>query len=243
MLSNFPDLEETILETPSENLDSPMSNNIEETNRKERSHSPVPVIDNNNENEGDADDEEDGDGSVYDSEDDEIEDDDELDYDDELDDGEEAVVFEVATAQAPTRVAMVGTQVVQAKGAVVNIPRRVPPPLPIRSPARTSRRRSQMPDFGNVLNSPLRQESDLVETSGVATPVPKILGSASGAAEAKDLESPANSVQTFRNSGVTLAPEFEERSSRRASAIVQSATSTEEQANLSKAHRATVSVA
>ena len=89
------------------------------------------------------------------------------DDEDEDDDDEEAIVYEVATAAAPTRTAIVSTQVTQvihAKGALVTIPKRIPPPLPPRSPARTSR--ASKSEYGDVssLRSPLRssfQSSDL----------------------------------------------------------------------------------
>jgi len=77
------------------------------------------------------------------------------DDDDDFEDAEEAIVYEVATAQAPQRMAMVAGQ---AKGAVVTIPRRVPPPLPTRNPGRMSRRKSQMGGDVDKLSSPLRQE-------------------------------------------------------------------------------------
>lgn len=103
-----------------------------------------------NENEADADDEDESD------QDDDTLSDDDLD---EFDDTEEPIVYEVATAQPP-RLAIVASQAVQVKGAVVNIPRRIPPPLPVRSPARLSRRSKT--EFGdvNMINtpSPVRQE-------------------------------------------------------------------------------------
>jgi len=85
------------------------------------------------------------------------------DEDDEEDDEEEEaiVICEVATAAAqPTRSSIRTsqvTQVVQAKGInVVTIPKRIPPPLPARSPARTSR--GSKGEFGDVssLRSPVR---------------------------------------------------------------------------------------
>lgn len=85
------------------------------------------------------------------------------DEDDEEDDEEEEaiVICEVATAAAqPTRSSIRTsqvTQVVQAKGInVVNIPKRIPPPLPARSPARTSR--GSKGEFGDLssLRSPVR---------------------------------------------------------------------------------------
>lgn len=74
---------------------------------------------------------------------------------------EEVVICEVATAAAqPTRSSIRTsqiTQVIQAKGAhVVTIPKRVPPPLPARSPARASR--GSKSEYGDVssLRSPVR---------------------------------------------------------------------------------------
>lgn len=101
------------------------------------------------------------------------------DEDDEIDEsldeeGDETVVYEIATAAPPTRTAILSTQVTQvihAKGALVTIPKRIPPPLPARSPARTSR--ASKSEFGDVssLRSPLRssfQSSDI--GSRAATP-------------------------------------------------------------------------
>ena len=100
---------------------------------------------------------------------------DDADDEDEDEDEEEPVVFEVATAAQPTRAAILSsqvTQVIQAKGALVTIPKRVPPPLPVRSPARTSR--SSKTEYGDVsgLRSPLRTSflaSDLVDQLSVAS--------------------------------------------------------------------------
>jgi lipid-binding SYLF domain-containing protein len=116
----------------------------------------------------DADDEDEG--SMDDvvsplDEDDEIDgavddDDDDVEDDSDFDDTEEPVVFEVATAQSPAKVSMLAAQRVQVKGAVVTIPRRIPPPLPIRSPQRLSRQsRTDFGDLGSI-GSPLRQEFD-----------------------------------------------------------------------------------
>ncbi|KAH7149999.1 hypothetical protein B0J13DRAFT_439908 [Dactylonectria estremocensis] len=79
------------------------------------------------------------------------------DSDDSEDDEEEPVVFEVAAVQ-PARTQAVASRVVQVKGNMVTIPKRIPPPLPMRSPARTSR--SSKTEIGDVshLKSPLRQE-------------------------------------------------------------------------------------
>ncbi|QLI63837.1 SH3 domain-containing YSC84-like protein 1 [Metarhizium brunneum] len=99
-------------------------------------------------------------------------DEDELEYDtndaddeDDLDDSdEEPVVFEVAQVQ-PTRTRAVASRMIQAKGSVVTIPKRVPPPLPTRSPARNSgsMKGDNCTESGTAL-SPLRQafsEADL----------------------------------------------------------------------------------
>ncbi|KAI0535707.1 hypothetical protein GGR58DRAFT_478200 [Xylaria digitata] len=253
MLSNFPDLEETLPEASLDNTSTLMSSNTEEKGKKIVNneaehekvgpHSPIPVMD--NENEGYADDEEDGNNSTYSPGNDDVEDGGESDYDDEEDDEEEAVVFEVATAQAPTRVAMVGTPVMQAKGAVVNIPKRVPPPLPIRSPARTSRRRSQMTDVSSMVSSPLRKEFDPVEVSGSATPrASKMLESINDDTgnETSQTFNDATGIKVHENatdSRAALAPEFQERSAKRTSHII----STEEQVDLGADHKVTVSVA
>ncbi|KAJ8116117.1 hypothetical protein ONZ43_g4513 [Nemania bipapillata] len=250
MLSNFPDLEEPLPETsPNDNdvivrtiIDNKSERKGEDESKEGdyRDHSPPSPVD--NENEGDADDEEDGNSSIYDPDDDDDDDDveegsDSDDSDDELDDEEEPVVFEVATAQAPARVAMVGTQVMQAKGAVVNIPKRVPPPLPVRSPARTSRRRSQMPDISSMVGSPLRKEFDPAEISqGSATPrASKILESGNDAIgdEVSQAPSDAADVDTFENptdSETTLVPELQERSKKRVSHIMPTSSAAEEAA-------------
>jgi hypothetical protein len=78
---------------------------------------------------------------------------------DEEEDEEPIIICEVATASAqPTRSSIRTSQVtqaIQAKGAIVTIPKRIPPPLPARSPARASRGSK---DYGDVssLRSPIR---------------------------------------------------------------------------------------
>ncbi|WAO85216.1 Ysc84 domain-containing protein [Fusarium falciforme] len=91
------------------------------------------------------------------------ENDSESDAEEEEDDEEEPVVFEVAAVQ-PARTQAVASRVIHAKGNMVTIPKRIPPPLPMRSPARTSR--SSKSEIGDVTNlrSPLRHafnEQDL----------------------------------------------------------------------------------
>lgn len=255
-LSSFPDLEETTPEAPQNDSSTLVSTSTEEKldyfeenkTKKDKTGecSPVLAVDKDNESYADDEDEE---SSVYGTGDNDMENDEEFECDDESDIEEEAVVFEVATAQAPTRVAMVGTQVLQAKGAVVTIPKRIPPPLPTRSPARASRRRSQMVDVGSMAgSSPLRKEFDPIEVSGGATPrASKMLEPTSdavshnmtldhnSAAEAKPTEAPANSA-------TTPVHEFHERSVKRASHIVQSGL-TEEHPDLSAVHNVAASVA
>lgn len=88
---------------------------------------------------------------------------DEFDDEDNEDDEEEPVVFEVAAVQ-PARTQAVASRMIQARGNVVTIAKRVPPPLPRRSPARVSRLMKS--EGGDTLGvkSPLRQafsEADL----------------------------------------------------------------------------------
>jgi hypothetical protein len=108
--------------------------------------------------------------------------DDEEEEEDE-DDDEEVIICEVATASAqPTRTSIRSsnssqlTQVIQAKGAIVTIPKRIPPPLPPRSPARTSR--GSKSDYGDVssLRSPARNsflsiESHIDDFQTPSTPI------------------------------------------------------------------------
>ncbi|RBA17212.1 hypothetical protein FPRO05_01936 [Fusarium proliferatum] len=76
----------------------------------------------------------------------------------EEDEEEEPVVFEVAAVQ-PARTQAVASRMIHAKGNMVTIGKRIPPPLPMRSPARTSRSsKSEMGDVSN-LRSPLRKEA------------------------------------------------------------------------------------
>jgi lipid-binding SYLF domain-containing protein len=92
------------------------------------------------------------------------------DADDEEDEDEddELIICEVATASTqPARTSIQRpqvTQVIQAKGAIVTIPKRVPPPLPARSPARASR--GSRSDFGDVssLRSPIRNSFLSIES-------------------------------------------------------------------------------
>lgn len=154
-LTAFPDLDED-LPTTETNDDKVLDIEIEQT------ASPKTISE--SEPELDADDEDDD----FDQNESEISDVDISDDDDEFEDAEEPIVYEVATVQPPR---MLASQVVQMKGAVVNIPRRVPPPLPMRSPARMSR--TSKSEFGDVsmISSPLRNEFEIpVQADDVATP-------------------------------------------------------------------------
>lgn len=99
------------------------------------------------------------------------------DDEDEEDDDEEAIVYEVVTAAPATRTTIASTQVTQvihAKGALVTIPKRIPPPLPPRSPARTSR--ASKSEYGDVssLRSPLRNSFQSADMASERAPTPAI---------------------------------------------------------------------
>ncbi|KAJ2972781.1 hypothetical protein NQ176_g6960 [Zarea fungicola] len=83
---------------------------------------------------------------------------------DNEDDDEEPVIYEVAAVQ-PARTQAVASRMIQARGNVVTIAKRIPPPLPRRSPARTSRlMKNEGGGDVHSLKSPLRQafsEADL----------------------------------------------------------------------------------
>ncbi|KAK1752056.1 hypothetical protein QBC47DRAFT_64285 [Echria macrotheca] len=82
------------------------------------------------------------------------------DEEEDEDEEDEPIICEVAMAAQPTRTSLRAsqvTQVIHAKGAIVTIPKRIPPPLPARSPARVSR--ASKSDYGAEvagLKSPLR---------------------------------------------------------------------------------------
>ncbi|KAI1814093.1 hypothetical protein GGS20DRAFT_550151 [Poronia punctata] len=262
MLSNFPDIDEPLPDSIPKSSETRQRNAIEGGDSSQQAKeirgdiSPVPM--DHIEDEGDADDE-DGGSSVYDPDVDAVQEDDdeddESDSDSELDDDEEeAIVFEVATAQAPARMGVARTQIVQAKGAVVNIPKRVPPPLPTRSPARASRRRSQLPDVSSVVGSPLRQEFGPIEAADNATPRASKIAAASdyniedetqsfaNSIKLEEVESPTQQLHDPKVMATADAPMFRERSAKRASAIV-STPSTDDQAGLGTDHKVTLSVA
>lgn len=86
------------------------------------------------------------------------------DEDDDLDDDEEPVIFEAASAQAT----VITPQSIKARGGLVNIPKRPPPPpLPPRSIARSSRNLTIDQGSGrSPMNSPLRSEFEEVDLHG-----------------------------------------------------------------------------
>lgn len=96
--------------------------------------------------------------SVYTKDDGASRHEDEIDHDaddeeDESEEDEEPVIYEVASLQPTARTAMRASPV-QVKGSLVTIPKRIPPPLPLRSAARVSRARSEMGDVSH-LHSPI----------------------------------------------------------------------------------------
>lgn len=99
----------------------------------------MPTVDERDEDadDEDADDEDDYESELEQATVDEDGDEDEDDFDE---DEEEPIVYEVYEAKAvsPARVSQV-TQITHAKGALVTIPKRVAPPVPLRSPARSSK--------------------------------------------------------------------------------------------------------
>jgi len=122
--------------------------------------------------------------------------------DEEDDDDDEAIICEVATAAQPTRTSIRTsqvTQVIQAKGAIVTIPKRVPPPLPAKNPARTSR--SSAREFGgdvSSLKSPLRS-SFLSTDSRMAESVGTSEGTADTSPAETDISRKSGSVDLGRN--------------------------------------------
>lgn len=171
-LTNFPDLEEEPTETPVKRIatveekdeDAESKHNAEGAEDKATDTDMPPVAQKADVSSGDDSSQDEDDVDDADDEDDE---------DDFEDAEEEAVVFEVATAQTPQRSARVVSQGLQAKGAVVTIPRRVPPPLPTRSPARGSWRKSQLAG-DSMVSSPLRQEFDMdLGQQEILTPRPQ----------------------------------------------------------------------
>lgn len=258
MLSNFPDLDEPVPESLLSNHDASAVANVDGNDEKmagkdannETTNDRSPISTKDNENEGDADDEEDSNGSIYHSDNDAgvNSGESDSDNDEESDEEEEAVVFEVATAQAPTRLTLVGTQMMQAKGAVVNIPKRVPPPLPTRSPARASRRQSQMPNVGSLVGSPLRQEFDPVEISGSATPrasqalgSPRDDGSGEVTPESSQGTVDAKNPENHPDSGTDLGPEPQEWPVKQTKPVV-STSPPAGQPDLDADHKVTVTV-
>ncbi|RYP23061.1 hypothetical protein DL765_001316 [Monosporascus sp. GIB2] len=277
-LSNFPDLEEepteTITMTEEKDVNKKETNSAKEPESKpegktesESENMPASKSENKRESTGasPADNTEQvpikgrndslDEGTAADNNDDDEDEDDE----DDFEDAEEAVVFEVVTAQTPQRMAMRASQGVQAKGSVVTIPRRVPPPLPARSPARASRQKSQMIGEGMV-SSPLRQEFDLhPEDEELLTPRPQD-------AQTMQLEENSGSVAIVRTNepptserevkvveqhptpfaesqnSVSPSPKIEERSPKRDSVVTQRSSSADEQANRTSGHAVSLSV-
>ncbi|KAK4450006.1 hypothetical protein QBC34DRAFT_79951 [Podospora aff. communis PSN243] len=134
------------------------------------------------------------------------EDADDEDEEEELED--EPVILEVATATQPARTSLRAsqvTQVIHAKGAIVTIPKRIPPPLPARSPARTSR--ASKSDFGGDvagLKSPLRSSFLSVESRAEDVQV-----ASEEAADATPNEVFVTPPAVMESESLSLTPEFE----------------------------------
>ncbi|KAI1637342.1 hypothetical protein F4809DRAFT_604886 [Biscogniauxia mediterranea] len=253
-LSNFPDLEEEP-ETPSSTKIPDSQFNVEAKEMKDECTSTSA----SDLSEG-ADKPLDEKSGSVDGSDDEDGEDDDFDDDDDDDDDEEPVVVEVATAQSPARMTMVVSQIMHAKGAVVTIPRRVPPPLPVRSPARTSRRRSQMPDVSSLIGSPLKQQFDAdAEFQEALTPkaesiVSKHTETTDDNAEDKNeilnkegsmsalSESPASPRRESKDVS-NYSPKAEEQTPLPNDAITQESQSTEDSSDLQTGHGVPVTVA
>ena len=141
------------------------------------------------------------------------------DEDDEDDEDEEEPIIcevEVATAtaqparsslQAKPQVTQVA-QVIQAKGAIVTIPKRVPPPLPAKSPARMSRGslRSEYSLGGDVasLKSPKRSSFMSIESrideEGAASLNEVLASSSESSQKGEESQAAAPSPKHQRNS-------------------------------------------
>ncbi|KAI8965911.1 hypothetical protein F5Y11DRAFT_310768 [Daldinia sp. FL1419] len=251
-LSNFPDLDDGPTTTAS--IKEEDENDLEvEVNKDTKStgtgtHTEVngismvdEALDEDSEDDGDKEDEKEAEAEAEEEE------------EEESDVEEEAVVFEVATAQAPARVAMVASR--------VNIPARVPPPLPLRSPARTSRTKSQIGDVNGLMGSPLKQEFELEgEVDEATTPrakeePTKHVAVMDGTPEVKgdnDAHDVKHEVEETKHA-VTPIQEFEginghtikteNRSSRGEKIMAQASTDTEEHASFKATPDVSVSVA
>lgn len=99
--------------------------------------------------------------------------DDNADDEDDVSDEEEPVVFEVAAVQQRSTQA-VASRMIQARGNMVTIPKRIPPPLPARNPARASMQsRSDISIDAISVGSPLRHkfsDSELNAADGDSRP-------------------------------------------------------------------------
>jgi hypothetical protein len=149
-------------------------------------------------------------GDALDNESDSDVNDNDADADDEDDEyDEEPVVFEVAAVQ-PAKVQAVASRMIQAKGSMVTIPKRIPPPLPTRSPARASRQKSEMGGDVSSLRSPLHQsfgEADLAAEEDGASP--STSSPASGKEEAASLQTDAIQMEETETQTPTAEPSNE----------------------------------
>ncbi|KAK1964956.1 LAS seventeen-binding protein [Colletotrichum sublineola] len=173
--------------------------------------------DNYGQQDGDADDE------------DEVDDEDE---DDDDDDEEEPVIFEIAAAQPATRTAVMAAPI-HAKGALVTIPKRIPPPLPVRSPMRNSR--ASKSDIGDVshLQSPLqssftpspRQSIDSSSVQSGSDRIPSITETVPDLSDDEDLEktSPTLGEKMRQTDDISVAETATARESEQATPLASGA--------------------
>lgn len=141
--------------------------------------------------------------------------DDDADEEDEDDFEDEPVVFEVYEAKAiqPARTAIMSSQVTQithAKGALVTIPKRVVPPVPPRSPARSSKT-----EFGEIPpRSPLRNSFQSTTSSRSRASVDGIeVQSMDGVVNIAKAEATANVTPASPAEHEAETPESERRGS------------------------------
>ncbi|GAB1316713.1 hypothetical protein MFIFM68171_06923 [Madurella fahalii] len=159
--------------------------------------------------------------------------------DEDEDEDDEPIICEVATAAAqPTRTSVRSsnasqiTQVIQAKGAIVTIPKRVPPPLPAKSPARASR--GSRSEYGDVssLRSPTRSSFLSIESQvdDFVTPpteasIDETLGNVAANTSEQDQEVPAEEKDSSL-AEKPASPRHQKNSSSVCTAVAVHATST-----------------
>ncbi|EFX02589.1 duf500 domain containing protein [Grosmannia clavigera kw1407] len=117
-------------------------------------------------------------------------------------------VPELALRNSPVALATASreSRIIQAKGSLVTIPKRIPPPLPLRSPARRSR--AGISDFGDMsaTNTPFRQSFQ--STSALLTPSAQPEAETTEAPTARSVEIAASTLPTETTASAVTLPEF-----------------------------------